>query len=1189
MALLLTAVMTHAQEWTVIELPANASEMNQLIKDRFGCDYTELPTKYNLTHLKFIGTDFKHGDWSYDGQLAVQSLVAKAKVIDMSEVKDNAASIEWFEQNYYDYPGPERLVSFLPSMKYLEHIIYPKTLTRIPTPLNDCPQLTQVTWPDKVVELAIYMFDGCSSLKQITIPSDVIHLPNACFMDCRSLTSVSLPAGLKSMDSNTFNGCSELATILLPEGVETMGSSCFASCKKLLAITLPSSLTEIGTSTFYHCDTLKSITLPKKLKSVPENTFMNCANLQQVNLPDCITSIGSNAFCECKALREITLPMSVTQIGDRAFYSSALESLTMPDAVTTVGDGTFENCVSLRRMHLSRGISSIPTCCFKDCPLLEEVNIPQRVAHIGREAFANCYMLTSPQLPAALTQIGEAAFHSTRFDHVTLPAALRVIGAESFCLSQLKSIDVPASVIEIGAGAFAYCDSLSHATLHEGLLYLNDEAFRDDTLLQDVALPSSLRVLGKGVFYNNKSKKSFVLPPLINVVPDHVCSWCDGLTSITLHDRTTAIDANAFEGCKQLTSIDLPYGLQTIGGWAFRECPLRQITIPPSVRIIQERAFDQGDYSRVVLPEGVETVWARAFCSKRLRHVDFPSTIAQLGDWAFQGDGEACDSIIMRAALPPNNHGYLYHKWHGGALYVPAASVDAYKHDEGFDESFATIKPLTGYATNIVVVATTVSTDSTWLPVIEDANLTITHAPDWGDNFDTGHLHVGSSVSWPVNHLRYDYQLPWEGWDSQQSSTTLINEGTMTAQSMEMNLSYYPDQWLFFTPPFDMKASDLTCINPRTPFVLRTFNGAQRAAGNHGSVWGDVSADSTLYTGRGYILQYGFYRQQTGINEWKSFDDNVVFNLMARQPLNTMALSAGPVTIPLAEYKGEFPHNEGWNLVANPFMAYFDISQMDSDAPIIVSTRRPYTTFDVFSPIYDNLALRPLQAFFVQRSPEQSAITFSPTGRQTTIAVDHESENSTRSLRRARLRRQSAVYNAKLLCQTEHGDSLLARTRVVVTPRATENYDCGHDAPFMTMDDAHTALYSRTNGLRYSLNELPPSTESVQIGMHLVDAGTYTLCISVSGETHSPLQHLWLKDKETGSETDLLGSSYTFTVAEPCTLNNRFVLQLGDGITVIDPIEQPTKQVERLYDLQGRPVDQPAHGIYLRGGKKVIK
>ena len=1165
----LAASMSWAQQWTEFVLPATLEEVPAKIEQQFGCTWQQLTEQHNITHLKITGQDFSNS-WYSEGKQALRQLVVKARELDFSEVTANP---DWaIHSNYYEGPDPFVFIEFmgLTDLDSLRRITFPKTLHVLyGTSLRNCDNLEEVVWPDNILQLNYDMFRNCKSLKQIDIPASIVELPSSCFRDCKQLT-----------------------TVTLHEGLQKIGDDCFCYCDALTTIDIPKTVTDVGSSLFYACPLLASVTLPEGLPMISNSMFERCTSLTAIDIPSSVTTIGRSAFSECSALSSITLPQQVTAIGEYAFYYTSLEQFTMPDAVTSLGDYAFVGCQQLKTVHLSRALTSIPIRCFSDCQVLQEVNIPQRVTRIGHDAFVRCYQLAAPVLPEGLITLDEAAFWDTRFEQITLPSTLQNIGQQCFRYSRLTSINVPASVVSIGSGAFQDCPNLRQATLHEGLLYLLQSAFENCPLLEDVALPNSLRVLGDWVFNGNKSKKTYVQPPLINNVPSYICQNCENLTSVTLHNRITKIGNNAFCGCTQLAHIDLPEGLVTVGAWSFYNCPLTQVNIPATVRRIEDRAFNGGNYTRVVVPEGVESIAERAFLSKNLRVVDLPSTVAALGSWAFQGDGGACDSIVLRAAVPPRNWGGLYRNWLEGALYVPAQSVEAYKHNSGFS-GFNTILPLTGYAIQNVVVAEPFSTDSIWFPVVPHANLTVTHNPDWNDSFHSGHLHVGNKVTWPVSHLRYDYQQPWQNydWENQQPSATLINEGTMTAQTMELNLRFPVGQWLYFTPPFDMKASQLTCSDPRTPYVLRTFDGAQRAAGNHDHVWADVAADATLEAGHGYILQYGTYRQQSGFENnnydnptWKDFSDDVVFNLQSSQPLRTTALSSEPVTIPLQEYKSEYPHNEGWNFVANPFMSYFDIEHLDSDAPILVSDRSSFRTLQAVSPLDDDFVLKPLQAFLVQRSSTQQQVVFHPEGRQPDFPKHQEATNNARQLRRQALRQSRVRYDATLLHQSQQGDTLLARTRLVVTPRATEGYDPGQDAPFLTMDDSLTALYTRVNGLRYSLNEQPPTATSVPLGMYLAQAGTYTLAVSVKGTPSNA--NLRLLDRESGTITEITSQPYTFTVNEPATLNHRFLLLLGDGITDIEPVAMPTSPSEQLYDLQGRRISIPGRGLYIRGGKK---
>ena len=67
---------------------------------------------------------------------------------------------------------------------------------------------------------------------------------------------------------------------------------------------------------------------------------------------------------------------------------------------------------------------------------------------------------------------------------------------------------------------------------------------------------------------------------------------CTGLTSITLPEGLTSIGGFAFFGCSGLTSISLPDGLTSIGDDAFNDCSgLTSLSLPDGLTSIGDNAF----------------------------------------------------------------------------------------------------------------------------------------------------------------------------------------------------------------------------------------------------------------------------------------------------------------------------------------------------------------------------------------------------------------------------------------------------------------------------------------------------------------------------------------------------------------------------------------------------------------------
>ena len=123
------------------------------------------------------------------------------------------------------------------------------------------------------------------------------------------------------------------------------------------------------------------------------------------------------------------------------------------------------------------------------------------------------------------------------------------------------------------------------------------------------------------------------------------------------------------------------------------------------VKSIGNRAFMQcGDITSVMIPEGVETIGANAFDGcQMLSNVTLPSTITSLGSQAFAYIGNnaytyrSIQTTIAIYAETPASYNFLFDQCNALALahiYVPAASVDAYKAANGWSNHASIIEAL---------------------------------------------------------------------------------------------------------------------------------------------------------------------------------------------------------------------------------------------------------------------------------------------------------------------------------------------------------------------------------------------------------------------------------------------------------------------------------------------------------------
>lgn len=297
-------------------------------------------------------------------------------------------------------------------------------------------------------------------------------------------------------------------------------------------------------------------------------------------------------------------------------------------AVTDIGTvfSNNKNIGSFDEFQYFTGVTAIPNNAFVSCTSLTSIVFPQSLQSIGTLAFRYCSNLVAVNFPEATVTVAGNAFQDSGVQVATINSN---------------------ELIEYGTG-------------HGGLL--------SNAPITTVNLGSKVTdyVLYEGCIYTADHKTLVYVP--------------NSFVTISYHPAVTAI-ANYANAYGAITRLELPASVITVGMFAYSTCNSLTSVSMPSVTNIGNSAFaiSRTNLTQISIPS-VVTIGATAFRYFKGTSVDIPSTCTQINN-AFQ-DSPNITSMTCRATTPPTIAAPSLSGWctgEGKHIYVPAASVDAYK------------------------------------------------------------------------------------------------------------------------------------------------------------------------------------------------------------------------------------------------------------------------------------------------------------------------------------------------------------------------------------------------------------------------------------------------------------------------------------------------------------------------------
>jgi hypothetical protein len=211
-----------------------------------------------------------------------------------------------------------------------------------------------------------------------------------------------------------------------------------------------------------------------------------------------------------------------------------------------------------------------------------------------------------------------------------LPAGVVTDGSK--CSGQLV-LDNRVTIIDNGAFKNS---GLTSVVFPKNLTRIEAAAFRMDSFgysLKSITLPDSLKYIGDYAFSGNRQLQSISFGNSLNYLGKFSLGLT-GLTEVTLPSSLKKIEESTFLNTP-LVKINIPNSVTSIDSMAFERTNLVSITIPDSVETLGFRIFAESSLESVNLGSGLKTIMSYAFINTKLRSITLPSTVKEIGQGAF--------------------------------------------------------------------------------------------------------------------------------------------------------------------------------------------------------------------------------------------------------------------------------------------------------------------------------------------------------------------------------------------------------------------------------------------------------------------------------------------------------------------------------------------------------------------------
>lgn len=300
-------------------------------------------------------------------------------------------------------------------------------------------------------------------------------------------------------------------------------------------------------------------------------------------------------------------------------YKGTEKVIVIPESVTEIDESVFRG-TDIEKVIFNRALKKIGAFAFWSCKSLKEIVFPEdnELVTIGSNAFQATESLKLANLEALSVWQATAAesyqFHGTGLEKVVLPASMVKLESQFI---------------------FASCGSLIELVLPEGLEEIAAHAFRNGGALEELNIPSSVKVIGSLSFFRSGIKRINSLaaePPALTDV--NVFFPIGDVTKVVV----PAASIDSYKKAKVWSSLASVIVGAEEPDKLYGKISVSEMPSPSDDFIIENGVLIKyvGPGGGVVLPEGITRIADNAFRSNQtVTSVVMQSGITEMGMCVF--------------------------------------------------------------------------------------------------------------------------------------------------------------------------------------------------------------------------------------------------------------------------------------------------------------------------------------------------------------------------------------------------------------------------------------------------------------------------------------------------------------------------------------------------------------------------